>query len=69
MTFVFIPYGTLLDKKRVDYLADKIRKNGGTTFLVNFFDWKPPSYVEVFIVVSKEMSFQAAYSPKQEIIS
>jgi len=61
MSFVFIPYGSQLDKKKTELLSEKIRKNGGMTFRVDFFDWKPPSYVELFIIVNKEMAFQVTF--------
>lgn len=56
--FVFIPFGTILDKKKVDAITERIRRRGGMTFRVDFFDWKKPSFVELFIIVNKDMPYQ-----------
>jgi hypothetical protein len=56
--FVFIPFAPDLDKKKIDALTERIRRNGGITFRVDFYDWKPSTSLDVYIVVTKDMSYQ-----------
>ncbi len=56
-TFIFIPYDNI-DKTKTDFMIERIRKNGGMTFRIDFFDWKPSLYVELYIIVSKNMPYQ-----------
>ena len=61
--FVFIPYGFTFTKKQIEILSENIRKRGGKTFDVNFFDWKPLSFIDLLIITSK----QIPYNVKQKI--
>ncbi len=55
--FVFIPYGFTFTKKQIEILSENIRKRGGKTFDVNFFDWKPLSFIDLIIITSKQIPY------------
>jgi len=55
--FVFIPYGFTFTKKQIEILSENIRKRGGKTFDVNFFDWKPLSFIDLLIITSKQIPY------------
>jgi hypothetical protein len=56
MTFLFIPFGLNLTKKRADILANNIQKRGGKIMNLEDFGWDTSYQDEIFLVIPKELT-------------
>jgi len=56
MTFLFIPFGMTLTKKRVEILTNNIKKRGGKVMNIEDFGWDTTYQDEIFIVVAQDLT-------------